>query len=691
MNSDIGSVENNGDNEPQVETAAVEAFQQQNSACAVSGGGGALSSASAARDVNPDEPIESQGHRLIGRRQFVIGGAGAVLLAGAAGTAFWAFGRKAELPVSPAEVGSDGEKDKGNVEPFSEVYETAGKFGGTQIIAEQQPDGSYHGRVVGLAPNGTNQYTVSRSMTAEPVGLIAESALDGGSDTKQARAEMGALFASALYRPNQSFNTLSQAGYSAEQSRAIAEEMFERANAEREKQGLEPYIWDELLYQMAQLRASQLQQSFSHNMPDGRYCEELLTDFSLTKETCFGENVGMGASTPESVVNGWMNSKGHRSNILNKYQYSATAVYVDEKGRKYYTQVFYGWEPVPDFHVPPPSETGKPPAYLTNPTAPETTPPEDEDIPVIEVPNIREGEDGVPIIDGLNPTPGEDGELIIEIPGPINIIDNPDDPFKYGDGNETPTVIVDDDGVEDINIEPPINIYHGGVTYGPIVDETNAVIGYEIISITPVEVGEGETIDDPLASAPLPELSGHPINGIAAGLAGELTAKINGLIASGGYDEAIALAIALSSWASNVDPVFAGQMNEAKTAAETAKAQAAEKPEEQPAKEEQPAQDEPKRSDNNNNNNQQPDRQPDKTPQPEQPPPQQPQPEQPTPEQPAPEPEYEIVRHYRWECRTCGAEGEGIGDIKTDPDRLYHISLGHTVMGLSWDEKVLKQ
>ncbi|MDR2196883.1 MAG: CAP domain-containing protein [Coriobacteriales bacterium] len=495
------------------------------------------------------------------------------------------------------EAGQGSEADRERTEPFAEVYETAD---GVQIIAEQRADGSYQGRIVGLAPNGTNQYVLSRNMTAEPVGLIAKSALTGD-DINQVRFDAPAPITHAVYRPNQDFGLVSQAGYSAEESRAIAEEMFERTNAYRAEQGLEPYIWDELLYQFAQLRASQLEQSYSHNLPNGHDNEELLTDFSLTRDTGFGEIITMGASTPESAVNAWIDSKGHRAHMLSRYQYAGMAVYIGENGRKYYVEVFYGWESTPGFerlHVPPPSETGKPPAYLTNPTAPETTPPAEEvednedDIPVYEVPNISVGEDGVPIVevpggvtigeDGLptikadpaapdesQPTPDEhsdnpnaDSPESIEIDG---IVDDPDDPFDFP---EDSTIGVDDK-LADTPIEVPVDVYYKGVIYAPVIGDTNEVVGRIVADVVAPRVSG----DNPFAQPILTEIGGHPVNGISSELLDSLRSDIQAYIDSGDYDNAATLAAQLSDWAAPVDAVAAEELTELKTAAEAAKAE----------------------------------------------------------------------------------------------------------------------
>ena len=56
-----------------------------------------------------------------------------------------------------------------------------------------------------------------------------------------------------------------------------------------------------------------------------------------------GENIAMGQKTAESVMNGWMNSSGHRANILgNGYKKIGVGYAVNAKGTPYWVQIFAG-------------------------------------------------------------------------------------------------------------------------------------------------------------------------------------------------------------------------------------------------------------------------------------------------------------------------------------------------------------
>ena len=66
---------------------------------------------------------------------------------------------------------------------------------------------------------------------------------------------------------------------------------------------------------------------------------EMLTSFGISYRAA-GENIAMGYSTPEAVINAWMNSSGHRANILNANYTTIGVGYVADGN--YWTQEFTG-------------------------------------------------------------------------------------------------------------------------------------------------------------------------------------------------------------------------------------------------------------------------------------------------------------------------------------------------------------
>lgn len=107
-------------------------------------------------------------------------------------------------------------------------------------------------------------------------------------------------------------------------------EVIRLVNIEREKAGLDPVASAPTLSQMAVTRALEINtlETYSHTRPDGRIAYTIFDDFETELEFC-GENISMGRQTPEAVVESWMNSEGHKRNILRenaKYLGVGTAI-----------------------------------------------------------------------------------------------------------------------------------------------------------------------------------------------------------------------------------------------------------------------------------------------------------------------------------------------------------------------------
>lgn len=95
-------------------------------------------------------------------------------------------------------------------------------------------------------------------------------------------------------------------------------EVIRLVNAERAREGLNPVAPDPVLMEAAHIRAVEIKESFSHTRPNGQSCMTVLDDLGVDpySYTRSGENIAAGYGTPEDVMEGWMNSAGHRMNIL---------------------------------------------------------------------------------------------------------------------------------------------------------------------------------------------------------------------------------------------------------------------------------------------------------------------------------------------------------------------------------------
>jgi hypothetical protein len=89
-------------------------------------------------------------------------------------------------------------------------------------------------------------------------------------------------------------------------------------NQERMAAGLPPLSMIASLQSAAGVRAQELHTLFSHTRPDGSSCFSVLSQFGVSMSKA-GENVAYGYERSSDVMNDWMNSPGHRSNILTSH------------------------------------------------------------------------------------------------------------------------------------------------------------------------------------------------------------------------------------------------------------------------------------------------------------------------------------------------------------------------------------
>ncbi|MBQ7067122.1 MAG: hypothetical protein IJN92_09925 [Lachnospiraceae bacterium] len=120
----------------------------------------------------------------------------------------------------------------------------------------------------------------------------------------------------------------------------FAKQVVKLVNEERVKAGLKELTIDTQVETAALVRAKEIKQSFSHTRPNGSSFSTVLKEQGV-KYKGSGENIAWGQKTPEEVMKGWMNSEGHRANILNaKYTKIGVGNYQDENGRNYWVQLF---------------------------------------------------------------------------------------------------------------------------------------------------------------------------------------------------------------------------------------------------------------------------------------------------------------------------------------------------------------
>ncbi|MGF9741612.1 CAP domain-containing protein [Priestia megaterium] len=122
---------------------------------------------------------------------------------------------------------------------------------------------------------------------------------------------------------------------------AQEKKVVELVNAERKKAGLKPLTIDATLSKSARAKSQDMHDKkyFDHQSPTYGSPFDQMKKFGITYRTA-GENIAMGQRTPEEVMKAWMNSSGHRANIMNA-NYTHIGVGYVVSGN-YWTQQFIG-------------------------------------------------------------------------------------------------------------------------------------------------------------------------------------------------------------------------------------------------------------------------------------------------------------------------------------------------------------
>ena len=117
------------------------------------------------------------------------------------------------------------------------------------------------------------------------------------------------------------------------------QEVIRLVNEIRAENGLKALTYDWELARVARYKSQDMKDNnyFSHTSPIYGTPFQMIKNFGISYRSA-GENIAKGYSTPQAVVNGWMNSSGHRANILNA-NYTHIGVGYVSSGN-YWTQMF---------------------------------------------------------------------------------------------------------------------------------------------------------------------------------------------------------------------------------------------------------------------------------------------------------------------------------------------------------------
>ena len=181
-------------------------------------------------------------------------------------------------------------------------------------------------------PTNTN-YNVQTNTYAEKAPINYED------QTAQAPSNERAATANTAQAPS------NERAATANTAQAPATSNYERrvaelVNVERQKNGLAPLAFDSSISNVARIKSKDMSDNnyFAHQSPTYGSAADMLTQNGI-RYSAWGENIAAGQRTPEEVVNAWMNSPGHRANILGS-QFTKIGVGYVNGSRPYWTQMF---------------------------------------------------------------------------------------------------------------------------------------------------------------------------------------------------------------------------------------------------------------------------------------------------------------------------------------------------------------
>ncbi len=176
-------------------------------------------------------------------------------------------------------------------------------------------------------PSGNNTNTPSHPTTQTTTEVVTEA-------TTEATTESTTETTTQTTTPPSTNNTQST-------NTQIASQVLELVNKERAKQNLSPLKLNTELTKVAQLKSEDMKNKnyFNHTSPTYGSPFDMMKQFGISYKNA-GENIAKGQKTAEAVVTAWMNSEGHRKNILNKNFTDMGLGFAKSGSTPYWTQMF---------------------------------------------------------------------------------------------------------------------------------------------------------------------------------------------------------------------------------------------------------------------------------------------------------------------------------------------------------------
>ena len=199
----------------------------------------------------------------------------------------------------------------------------------TSTTPEQKPDNNTSTTPEQKPDNNTS--TTPEQNTDNNTSTIPEQNTDNNTSTTPEQNTDNNTSTTPEQKPSTDFSSYQQ-------------QVLDLVNAERTKRGIAALTLDSSLSSVATKKSQDMvnKNYFDHTSPTYGSPFDMMKQFGISYRTA-GENIAKGQKTPQEVVTAWMNSEGHRKNILNPdFTNLGVGIAKDSNGTTYWTQMFIG-------------------------------------------------------------------------------------------------------------------------------------------------------------------------------------------------------------------------------------------------------------------------------------------------------------------------------------------------------------
>ncbi|MDP1421499.1 CAP domain-containing protein [Peribacillus simplex] len=186
---------------------------------------------------------------------------------------------------------------------------------------------------------GANTYEVAKGDTLTKIASEYDVSIDELLKTNPAINDANQIRIGQIINLPTSNHTVNR-----EESQSVEQQVLSLVNEERSKSGLPSLEMDSDISNVAILKSEDMRDNnyFNHTSPSYGSPFDMMKSFGISYEYA-GENIAAGQPSADAVMKSWMNSPGHKANILNKnYTHIGIGYVTGGKYTHYWTQQFIG-------------------------------------------------------------------------------------------------------------------------------------------------------------------------------------------------------------------------------------------------------------------------------------------------------------------------------------------------------------